>query len=353
MKKQTNNARSGADKVLTGNQNNSLRNAGFTLIEIIVVIMVVAILVSILMPALNNTRTAAREAQVVADIKNIEAAIAAFKLKYGIDPPSSFLISPNPADYNDTANKLGMNSKSIMRQLWPNYEFGNEAARTPGQLLGLSSAKYLNGAECLVFFLGGARSFDSAYSGGKGNAGRARPDGFSANPINPFADGGSRVGPFLELDAARLVDTDDDGFFELLDTLPNQTQPYQYLSSYDGRGYQPFGYDGSANNADDEVLPDTLKSAYLKNDTKWGDSPAAAPSGGTAGNCWNGKSYQIISPGMDAQYGVGGSYSSQDGIATKSDEADSYRSRIARSPETDNITNFSTGTMRKLYTPAP
>lgn len=325
---------------------------GFTLIELIVVILVISILLAIVMPSIGNVFNSGREAQVVADIKNIEAAIAAFKLKYGIDPPSSFVISDDPAVYTTATNKIGINSRALMRQLWPNYEMTN-AASTPGALLaangvtGLTFPLYLNGAECLAFFLGGPGVLGDTLA----------PNGFSANPINPFLAGGSRVGPFLELNEARLSDVDNDKAREILDTLPNQTRPYQYFSSYEGKGYQLFGYDNTAGNSDDEVIVlsgnPTMQAVYLKNDTEWANAANRPSVGGVVGNYWNGKTYQIISPGLDGEYGVGGSYSAQDGIATKSDPADTFRSRDVRSKEADNITNFSSGSMKKIYTPSP
>ncbi|WP_437191679.1 type II secretion system protein [Planctomicrobium sp. SH527] len=334
---------------------------GFTLIELIVVILVISILMAIVMPSIGNVFNSGREAQVVADIKNIEAGLAAFKLKYGIDPPSSFVISSDPATYipaspADLANpakRIGFNSRALMRQLWPSYEITNAAASTPGALLaangvtGLDTTVYLNGAECLAFFLGGPGVLGD----------NVAPNGFSANPINPFLGGGSRVGPFLELSESRLVDVDENKAREIIDTLPNQTRPYQYFSSYDGKGYQLFGYDNTAGTDDDEVIvlnsSPTMQSVYLKNDTEWATAANRPSVGGVVGNYWNGKTYQIISPGLDGEYGVGGSYSSQDGIAAKSDAADTYRSREVRSKEADNITNFSSGSMKKIYTPNP
>lgn len=327
--------------------------SGFTMIELFAVLIIIMILAGLLLPVLSSVRRSARVAQVTVDIKNIEAAIAAFKLKYGMEPPSSFLIGRTPAHYTNSA--LGRNSLAIMRQLWPNYnpaytDSNYPDGMWPGILMELGPDPVrLNGAECLVFFLGGPQSYDSTST-----PENSRPNGFSANPANPFAEGGTRVGPFLEFDAARLVDVSvpKNGFFELLDPLPNQTMPYQYLSSYDGKGYQPGGFDGDVTTTNDNEVFGTLLSPYLKNDANWPKGsipPGQPPKANGAADCWNGKSFQIISPGFDGEYGIGGSYSSQNGIAIH--PSDSKRTRDARKAEADNITNFSGGMLDKFYTP--
>ncbi|WP_437225245.1 type II secretion system protein [Planctomicrobium sp. SH661] len=319
--------------------------SGFSLIELMIVIVVIAILAGMLLPALRSVQTSARNAQVASDIKNLEAGIAAFKLKFGMEPPSSFLISDDPSFYTGTtAPQVGKNSLSIMRQLWPSFD--PLGPNNPAGRLGISGVKYLNGAECLVFFLGGPGTY--AVSSKPEDS---RPNGFSANPADPFnLTGSSRVGPFIEFDLARLVDVGTpDGFFELLDPLPNQTMPYQYLSSYDGRGYQPGGYDSDLSTVNDNEIIEGMSNVYLKRDENWATA-GSLPSVNQPGDFWNGRSFQIISPGLDGSYGVGGWYSSEKGIAVK-DGATPYRARENRAAEADNITNFSGGPLGKFYTP--
>jgi hypothetical protein len=106
-----------------------------------------------------------------------------------------------------------------------------------------------------------------------------------------------------------------------MDTLPGQQQPYLYLSSYGGQGYDvshelPAGPVGSQTFAD----------VYRQ-----------GPNGATSASPsppWNPNSFQIISPGFDQQYGLGGEYEQGDskGLLVQT-----------RSAERDNITNFSSG----------
>lgn len=346
--------------------------AGFTLIELVVVILVISILAAFLLPAINNVRITGRNAQVTADIKNLEAAIANFKLKFGVEPPSSFVLYEAASGWGNT-DALTRNSVAIIRQIWPSYDFTNQGDPTTNTTTGTDNPTAgnqardfnldgdetdvfrLNGAECLAFFLGGNGIINSV-------AANRVATGFSANPTNPFAIGGNRVGPFYEIDGARLSDVDNDNVPELLDPLPNQTMPYQYFSSYNGRGYQIFGPDGafgtSAQQLDDEVIrisgTATMSSVYLQTDTTMPSSPTSFPTG----TPWNQKSYQIISPGLDGGYGVGGLFTragtsaAGDGIAVRSGTGDTFRSRSPREQEADNITNFSGGPLTKFFTPA-
>jgi len=338
---------------------------GFTLIELMVVIIVIAILAAMMLPAINSVRSRALDAKVVTDIKNIEAAIAAFKAKYGVEPPSSFRLHEDGVW--SMSDNLDKNSVAIMRQLWPTFPLRSSGSSmvvvdpmgspSPiGDFNGNGSATdvfTLNGAECLIFFLGGPGLLNISGGSSIPVPQSVTANGFSANPSNPFAGGGSRVGPFLELDASRLSDVNGNGAYELLDPYLNQTRPYQYLSSYNGRAYQPFGYDGNPGTADDEVIVlngvPTMFSIYLKTDTA---TASAIPQG----SAWNTKTFQLISPGRDAEYGVGGLFTvpgtntNGDGIGVRA--SDTYRNSAKRQFEIDNITNFSRGPLQKTFTPA-
>ncbi len=117
--------------------------------------------------------------------------------------------------------------------MWPQFDFtmARDINRngTPGET-GPAGVITLTGAECLVFFLGGPDTVGADPVG----------DGFSKNPRNPFAPGGSRIGPFAEFDIDRFRDVDGDGAHEYKDAFPSDIDmPLLYISSYDGQGYNP------------------------------------------------------------------------------------------------------------------
>lgn len=270
---------------------------GFTLVELMVVIVIVALLVALLLPAIWGAVITAREGQVRTDISELEKSITAFQAEYGgIAPPSRITLYKAGETWDSR-------SRAIIRRIWPQFDFSNS-----GGLSLSNDSVTLTGAECLVFFLGGIPVEDGS--------GRFRATGFSKNPANPFASettAANRVGPFFAFESNRLVDEhgNSNGFPEYLDALPGQTNPYIYLSSYDGRGYRTADIPtGTLTRW--YVLPDDTTA----NDT---DNPPYKPNG-----------YQIISPGGDGLYGDGGVY-----------DPDNTSSLTAA--ELDNITNFTDG----------
>lgn len=324
---------------------NSSTRTAFSLIELIIVILIVGILMGFLFPAVTSSIRTARNATVTSEIKNFEKAIAEFKLKFGVEPPSRIFLYEQEAGWERTDADT-RRSVAFIRQVWPNFDFdysttsgeldinGNDAidSATDGRII-------LNGAECLVFFLGGVcatedasgtalrdASGSTAPSGTAGVVAKWFPLGFSSNPATPFVRGGTRIGPFYEFDSERLLNlpgsASNRGMPEYLDPLPGQTAPYIYASSYDGRGYN---VNASFEHIDLDLGTSSFTSptfVYIESDASTEGTAAAVP--------YNRKSYQIISPGFDQQYGTGGSYNATDGFTDGADQV-----------QKDNITNFS------------
>ncbi len=267
---------------------------GFTLIEVLVVMVIIAILVALVVPAISGVRTRARMAQVSAEISQLDAAIAKFKAVFNVEPPSSLLIPPAGGTWTAL-------DRSKVRGLWPQFNFA-----TNGNL-GNTSAIHLNGAECLVFFLGGYEATSGTVK---------TVIGFSKDPRYPWdPNGTNREGPFFEFANERLVNVDGDLAFEYVDPLPGQQTPYLYLSSQ-GRKYLRTN---TANADDFDVFGSArdLQTVYLKTATP----PQEHRAGG----------FQIISPGQDGEYGTGGIYTNGEELTGN------------RAEEADNITNFSGG----------
>lgn len=301
----------------------SLRG-GFTLIEILVVITILAILVALLVPALGGAQTRARIVQVRTDISALESAIAQFKSDFGsIEPPSGIIIYEDANGWTTNAsNPAVVRSRAIIRQLWPQYDFSMD--RDINRDNDESDVFDLGGSECLVFFLGGAIEVDDTNGNGYRDAGeKVFHAGFSKNPANPFASGGNRLGPYFEFRNDRLTESPvNTGFFAYRDPWPSQTAPYVYLSSYDGKGYRlaDLGTGG-------------LSHWYLQG------TSATSPA-------WLATKYQIISPGPDGQYGVGGPFQPTASVAlpawNRTSPAGTW-TLADRAAEADNITNFHNG----------
>lgn len=328
---------------------------GFSMIELLIVIVIIAILSGFLLQAVNGARQQARIVACVNDIAGLEKAIADFKLKFGVEPPSSLVLYEQASGWA-TPDAITRSSRAIIREIWPSFDFmymgdpmGTPADAANGNLTGGNSAWnlngnstetdviYLNGAECLAFFLGGLQQ-SATVNGVQTITAR----GFSANPATPFKGyTGTRVGPFTEFVSNRFVDIDADGIYEYCDPLPGQTKPYQYFSSYEGKGYRLNGIDNSAGTPDDETIctgtsapfTQTLRSVYMEVQST--TIPPAKP--------FKEHGHQIISPGFDSDYGYGGFLSTENGVAVQPGDFTGRDTVLVF--ERDNITNIKGGTL--------
>ena len=332
----------------------------FTLIELLVVMALVATLVAILVPVLGSIRIRVQEGQVITEIRNLDAAVADFKVPFGIEPPSQIVLyeggntgsinwNQHGAGETPAEKAMRIRSRTLLTQMWPSYDF-----TTPIDIdrNGTTTDEFhvLTSGECLVFFLGGVP-----------DVANGQLNGFSTNRTQPFRAGGPRIGPFFEFESNRFVDKDVDSASEYLDSLPGQRTPYAYFSSNGGTGYTVFGIDGGAGIAGFDDDTDTF--------TDYNDSPVnqnpdcdevGAPGSDDeillitgepenklcdiytreavhstlGGKPWRESSFQIISPGGDFDYGDGGFYNGEDtGNLTPEDR--------------DNLTNFQSGRLER------
>ncbi len=344
---------------------NSNRRNGFTMIEVMVVIVILAILIGLLLPALSSARLRVRQTQVRTEISQLENAIGNFKNRFGVEPPSRITLWEDPTANNgcatSTPNQNAIESLAILRQMWPAFDATASTLRDwDGDGTATGGPFTLTQGECLVFFLGGMPTSSSV-----GGTNLFTLSGFSKNPADPTIKGGTREGPFYEFKNDRFTDFGTTGFPEYKDPLPGQTQPYLYYSSYDGSGYREMFKN---------VTPDyfaTVASGLPILAYRQGSIVATPASTATAlptqTSPFKSKSFQIISPGLDHKYGPGGPYVAGSKDPLPAWDSNSFNSsdgstsviwfgpvtsgttpiRVTvtaadREAERDNITNFST-----------
>jgi prepilin-type N-terminal cleavage/methylation domain-containing protein len=400
---------------------------GFTMIELLMVIIIIAILIGLLLPAIQSAIRNARRAAVLSEISQLAQALANFKSRYGDYPPSRFLAveggnytafltdtttlkggtvnDPTSLGTGDiTCGQLAQRSVSALRKFWPRvsttgapngqwYDFNGN---------GVLDAPYvMHGHECLVFFLGGIGSSNAPVTQVNGNAAAVvttanAPDvsfglaGFDKSPTNPFTNNitGSpmysqnRQPPIFEFSPSRLfVDPNSlTGMPAYYDSFGNSTPViggssvnfYAYFNAYGNNAYDPNDvnfHEVDATGNGPIALSYSVAFPVL-NSTPPDVSPAPNPytstltilfstTGNPAGppniTYQDPQSFQIMSPGIDGLYGVGGQYvSNLSTSATISVPLDSTTTptpynttdSTIRQREYDNLTNFKPGTLQ-------
>lgn len=370
--------------------------SGFTLVELMVVIVIIGILIALLVPAIAGAVRKARDAQVSSEIQTLATSLAAFKEKYGDYPPSRILLSETgvypTGDTNDISTlptnytvvgsfptasaavgadlTIAAVTERSLRYLWKFWPRANHQLPFPvgpagdqyfpdynGNGVQDSGLIYLQGHECLVFFLGGIPN-----PSGGGTFGMS---GFAKDTLYPFKNAlttannnqttSNRYPPFHEFKGDRLIDDDGDGIPGFVDPLGTQSEAryYAYFSAYGNGFYDPNDCNASIPGSGAEVdssgnplgntftlnFPPGLTASPAPNPyTTSPSNPGAIGSANKSATYYNSTSYQIISAGGDRFYGAGGQYSPQGNDPLP----DSTGGTLERVRERDNLTNFST-----------
>lgn len=268
---------------------------GFTLVEMMIVIVIIGLLAALISVAASAAIGAARRASILTELTQLDMAMKQYNTDRGAYPPCM-------GSTNRTNQFVAHMRRAFPRYSVTNYNdlktalttaYNNAAPGGP-----VPSLDTLDQAEALVFWLGGPPTPRNASGQTQGTTKLA---GFSASPSDPFSFSTARLPTPFEFDERRLVDYDNDGWFEYIPpgNFANTVMPpYVY---FDAGSYSPatsptavsYPYSGTGagfktpNHISDwgTVVP------YL-NDTTAAASMAMV----------NPKSFQIVSAGLDAVY---------------------------------------------------
>jgi len=392
------------------------------MIELLVVIIIIAILIGLLLPAINSAIRAAKNGAVSAEISQLSQAIESFKNRYGDYPPSRVILYENgqfpvgdstviPGE-NITNGQLCQQTLAALRKFFPKVAFSTSGLPAPvlqgqgnywydynGNGVFDQGAYILHGHDCLVFFLGGVPLPNTA----------AVPPtygmiGFGQDPTNPFTNSvnngntmynGNRQPPIFEFNPGRLfLDPHNNtangllpaqvpGYYDSFGNAPpgqgTTLNFYTYFSAYGNGAYNPddvnfYTEDDGGNNATQAPLApfwlNFQRTGFSAVPNPYTNTPTSNLGGGLPSGTvtfQKGQSYQIISAGVDGQYGVGGQYIPATSATSTASNALPYDvantgagpgppgsapaqaelpSTSIRLREGDNLTNFKSGTLQ-------
>lgn len=360
--------------------------AGFTLVELLAVLVIIGILVGLITAAVMGARTAARRAKILLEIDNLSTALNAYKEKFGEYPPDcSGLTNSNAAIYNVARRDFmrhmlkafpRLSTKVIGTNPDPLQQFYamRDYIRNSSNVAIDPLNGQLDPSTALVFFLGGLPTLANTGSSIQ-VSGSSRMAGFAADPTNPFLrsdQSSSRIPPFFDFDPARLTDysgnppdTSPRWYRYVPDTGSTASaMPYIYFkakgqgvrfravnqqasqgaydNSFAGPGYDVTGTWG---------VPQVWQS-NLTRDVTTGNAELVSPyvickftSGSLVADRWPGHdSFQIISAGIDGKYGLSNFVPPEAGNKISS----GARPASQTGTENDNLTSFSKGTLEDM-----
>lgn len=314
---------------------------GFTLVEMLVVIIIIAILGSLLLGAIVLARRAANRAVLETNLKQFDMALNDYQGKFGF-PPSFGHVNHSDATLRTKARSavLAHLRKRFSRlqipgatvdARWTNFcnlVGGNYQVLNPvsGASEPLDPNRF-DDASSLVFWLGGLPE-QAAPSG------EWIPAGFNADPAHPFRSGGPRTTPHFELKS-------ENGAVVAAEPHPddlNDDTLVRFLRYYPKRIVAPIVY----------FKPRRVGANWEYGDLDSGGNPVQFSYRHATGNIcvpyadpndpprWrNYKTCQVVTTGGDEEFGTGGEQVTR---TTRTGAGFSL-------PDFDNQTNFCQGTL--------
>jgi prepilin-type N-terminal cleavage/methylation domain-containing protein len=193
---------------------------GFTLLELLVVIVIIAVLVGLLATAVFKALLTGKQTRNRTEIAQLETALESFKTKYGVYPPSRLKLCEKFSSY-DPANQLDVDSIAFLQKMFPHIDTSptgiwQAPVSAPGLFIDWNGdgtfivpnaaaghdgngAWTLEGDQVLVWALGGI-------PGPVG--GPPTTLGFTTNPKNPadtLTPGATFSPPMFEFQTSRLA----------------------------------------------------------------------------------------------------------------------------------------------------
>jgi prepilin-type N-terminal cleavage/methylation domain-containing protein len=131
--------------------------AGFTLVELLVVVTIIVLLLALLLPAIHKIRIVGQEVEARNEMSQLTTAVTTFKNEWGAVPPTLFRLPTRPGG-NVGPNAVLENASYEFLKLqygrWnPTLNAGGDIVWDPSMTP--YAGQTLQGNQCMVFFLGG------------------------------------------------------------------------------------------------------------------------------------------------------------------------------------------------------
>jgi len=313
---------------------------GFTLVEMMVVIIVIAILAGLLLPAIGGAVRRAKNAKIALEMSQISQALESYKVEYGEYPPD-FAVNPSITNIANIRIAKQNAINGHVARIFRYRSAGNvhSAATNPGDLLTNEDLDGLDPTTALYFWL----------------------RGYSSNPQFPVCDATTTRTPNFSFDKSRLRPAPATTATEL-NALNAGTNIAIAAYGPDGaEGNAPYIYYRANVTNSVSTDADAYNLAYLwaanSGTVKPYLSADRIPNGDTpsdATDTINGyaapKQFQLICAGLGGQYGSGGQYDDIPG-SRRAGVSGIFPSgpypTASHYDDRDNLTNFSEGSTLK------
>jgi len=315
------------------------RARGFTLVELLTVIVIIGILAGIAIPAITAALRSGRKAGIRTEVEGLTQAVEAYKLKYGDYPPDFVSWPVVQTHYRKIFPDIALSELVLLFRLCDNTIDTDNMKQTGPSIHPLTaySPSAMDRGEVLVWSLGGFSSDPQLPFTGTGGPLALMPTA-STSPTTPHAYNPAvwqyntdRDNSFLEdeiggltlttidtsvpISFANRVQSDDDvvsatNFIDVFPVYKNleEGSPYVY---FDSRTYR-FDVGGGVLNGFATVLDGEVDVVRPVLDNRVNANlplPGAAGYGSRANSlaAWqfmNPKTFQILSPGIDGRFGM-------------------------------------------------
>ena len=256
----------------------SARRSGFTLVELLAVIMIVALLAGLVTPAVMRARNSARNAAIKAEIDMLHMAIMNYKNEYGSFPPA---VDPAP-------NTAGSSTAKHLQRLFPRC---TNIVSATGQL---KDAQAIVPTSALASWLMGYTGDPSSPMQPPAN--RKKLFDFDQTRLNgaAYAPAGKKGSPYMYISSAEYLNVAVPTNMLGLHPTPTSTPPL----------FVHVMPDTTLTNGVARQIPSWVNSLSDSDRNAWLFTVSETPAERSFQRAFNPDTFQILCAGQDEEFGT-------------------------------------------------